>query len=846
LRDSASSPAPDFRVLFEAAPGLYLVLSPELRIVAASDAYLRATMTSREAIVGRPMFEVFPDNPADAGATGSRNLRTSLERVLATRQSDALAVQKYDVRRPPEQGGEFEERYWSSVNSPVLGPDGEVAYVIHGVEDVTAFVRLKRQRAEQSRVAEALRARSEEMESEIFLRAQQLEEANALLRSINEEIARRDSERERIIEGTGDAMVVVDAEGVVRFANTAASRVFGRSRETLLGTPFGFPVVAGETTELDLANGRVAEMRVVPLEWGGQRAWLASLRDVTEQREAEEAARRLLAERVAREEGERERVRLQELLARAPAVVLGTRGPDHRCVFANPRALELLGGRDLLDRSLAEVMPDLRGQGFLEGFDAAFAAGAGVGRSELEVQLEQLAASGDDRTARRWLEVTWEPLRHDGRIDGVMCFAHDVTEQVATRHNLEEAMARLREEERRKDQFMAVLGHELRNPLAGIDGGLRLLEGDASEERRQWALGMMRNQMRQLTALLDDLLDVSSIARGKLALRRRVVPLDQLVEAAAAAVEARLADADQRLRLALPPGSPHVDADPRRLVQVLSNLLVNASKYSPRGSEIQLAVRVERGAAVIAVTDEGSGIAPDMLDRIFEPFVQVPRGDGDAPVSGLGIGLTLVRELVELHGGDVEAASPGVGLGSTFTVRLPVAEVRRAAVPAVEPAAAKATGAPRRVLVVDDNRDAAEALTELLSLSGCHARFAETGGEAIALVAREGFEVVLLDLDLPDMPGYDVAEQIRQLPGGRELLIVAVSGFGHEQARQRSRESGMDHHFVKPVDITELLALIARPDDGEAVAAAEREASAPSGALTRRRRDRAVAPRRQR
>ena len=458
---------PDFRALFESTPGLYLVLTPDLRIAAASNAYLEATMTRREEILGRDLFDVFPDNPEDVEATGTHNLRASLERVLATRKPDTMAVQKYDIRRPEEQGGGFEERYWSPVNSPLLTAGSEIAYIIHQVEDVTDFVRLKQQGIEQTR-------RTERMEAEIFLRAQQLQAANAQLREVNAQIAQREAERERIIEGTGDAIVVVDAEGTVCFANSAAEVLFGRRREQLRGSHFGFPVVSGETTELDLPGGRVAEMRVVDLLWDGGSAYLASLRDVTNRKATEDAARRLWRERTAREESEKERRRLQELLARAPAAVLTTHGPDHVCVFANPRAAELVGSRELLGLPLAEALRELSGQGFLEAFDRAFQEGASDASPELELSLA--SAPGADGGTWRCVDVTWEPLRHEGRVDGVMCFAHDVTEQVATRRALERTMERLREEERRKNQFMAVLGHELRNPLAGIDGGLRLIE----------------------------------------------------------------------------------------------------------------------------------------------------------------------------------------------------------------------------------------------------------------------------------------------------------------------------------------------------------------------------------
>jgi signal transduction histidine kinase/ActR/RegA family two-component response regulator len=678
---------PDFRALFESLPGLYLVLTPNLQIVAVSDAYLQATMTRREDILGRDLFDVFPDNPADAGASGVRNLRASLARVLANRAADAMAVQKYDVRRPQERGGEFEERWWSAVNSPVLAPGGEVAYIVHRVEDVTDFVLLKQRGAEQTLLTEALRSQAERMEAEIFLRARQLQEANEKLRAFNDEVARREAERERIIEGTGDAIVVVDGEGDVRFANSAAERLFGRPRAELLGCPFGFPVVAGETTELDLAGGRVAEMRVVDLWWAGAPAHLASLRDVTGRREAEKAERRLFRERAAREAAEREQARLRELS-----------------------------------------------------------------------------------------------------------------------RQLEEAMAQLREEEGRKDHFMAVLGHELRNPLAGIDGGLQLLEAGVDGERRQWVLQMMRNQVRQLTGLLDDLLDVSSIARGKLRLERRVVPLAEVVEAAAASVAGRFAGLGQRLRVDLPPAPLFVDGDPQRLVQVVANLLVNASKYSAPGSEVRLLARHRGGEVTIEVCDQGVGIVPEMIDKIFEPFVQAGGDHGRSAGGGLGIGLTLVRQLVERHGGAVVASSPGPGLGSTFVVRLP-----RAAAP---PPPTAGDGAPRvslperRVLVVDDNRDAALALTELLGLTGCRADSAASGLEALAAASTGMFDAVLLDLDLPDLSGYEVADRLRRQPATRDLLIVAVSGFGDEGARERSRQSGIEHHLVKPVALEQLLRVL--------------------------------------
>ena len=244
---------------------------------------------------------------------------------------------------------------------------------------------------------------------------------------------------------------------------------------------------------------------------------------------------------------------------------------------------------------------------------------------------------------------------------------------------------------------------------------------------------------------------------------------------------------------------------------MLANLLVNASKYSDPGTEIRLEVRGDGGEAVIEVSDHGFGIAPGMIERIFEPFMQAPRGDGGPLAGGLGIGLTLVRQLSELHGGSAVAHSAGLGQGSTFTIRLPLAGEPAPDEPRESPARSSEAVSPAglKVLVVDDNRNAATALTELLTLRGCQARAAISGGEALAAASEEVFDAILLDLDLPDITGYEVATRLRSRSAACRPLLVAVSGFGDEQARERSCKSGIDHHLVKPVEIDELLRIIA-------------------------------------
>lgn len=369
---------------------------------------------------------------------------------------------------------------------------------------------------------------------------------------------------------------------------------------------------------------------------------------------------------------------------------------------------------------------------------------------------------------------------------------------------LEEAMKSLRAEEQRKDQFMAVLGHELRNPLAGIDGGLRLLQHGATGDRASWALGMMRKQVNQLTSLMDDLLDVSRIARGKLELRRRPVSLTRVVESAVAAMSTRFEERQQRLSVHLRGDDLAAEVDPARIEQVVANLLNNASKFSSPGDEVRIELRREDHEILVEVADSGMGIDPEVIHQIFEPFSQGPQ---EAPLAGgLGIGLTLVKQLVELHGGSVSATSAGVGRGARFQVRLPAADpVDRPDAPPDPPAAPNGNG--HRVLVIDDNEDAGRALAELLELNGCEVATACCGTDGLERARAFHPDAVLLDLDLPDLSGYEVAEELRRDDGMSQALLIAVSGFGHEQARERSRQCGIHHHLVKPVEVERLLRL---------------------------------------
>lgn len=398
--------------------------------------------------------------------------------------------------------------------------------------------------------------------------------------------------------------------------------------------------------------------------------------------------------------------------------------------------------------------------------------------------------------SKRWFQVIASPYEQ-----GLAVWFSDVT----ARWRQEEE---LREADRRKDEFLATLAHELRNPLAPIRQAALIAKSPAaSDAQKRWSYEVIERQVGHMAVLLDDLLDVSRITRGKLELRKSVIALRGVVDAALESARPLIESRRQQLSTALTDAPLWLDADPMRLAQVLSNLLANASKYTPPEGRVELAARAEDGDVLIEVRDNGRGIPPDALERIFDMFTQVRSEDG-AGATGLGIGLALSRGLVQLHRGTLSAASPGLGMGSTFTVRLPLAAQPQQ--PAQHEPQPQKNGRARRVLVADDNRDAAQSLAELLRMEGHEVAVAFDGQQALAQFASFGPEVALLDIGMPGMTGNEVASAIRARPEGAGTVLVAITGWGQERDRQAAREAGFDVHFTKPVDPLQVLDLLDR------------------------------------
>ena len=392
----------------------------------------------------------------------------------------------------------------------------------------------------------------------------------------------------------------------------------------------------------------------------------------------------------------------------------------------------------------------------------------------------------------------------DGKLIGAVNVLVDVTE----RKKAEEV---LQDYDRMKDEFLATLAHELRNPLTPIRNGLQILrmtgpQGSAQER----VLDTLDRQIQHIVRLVDDLLEISRLSRGKLEIRKERVDLVSVVEAALENTRPLIDAAGHELTVSLPSEPIVLEADPVRLAQVISNLLNNAAKYTEHGGRIWLNAEKMETEVLVRVRDTGVGIPGHLLPRIFDIFRQTD--SSRSRQNGLGIGLTVVKGLVEMHGGRVQAYSAGVGKGSEFTVRLPLVPAPAArATPDQETAGGSAASrvlSKRRILIVDDNRDGAESLAMLLNFMGSDVRVALSGPAALEIMTSYKPNVVLLDIGMPGMDGYEVANQVRQHPQLKDVTLIALTGWGQEEDRRRCRKAGFDHHMIKPVDFDALQALL--------------------------------------
>ncbi len=461
---------------------------------------------------------------------------------------------------------------------------------------------------------------------------------------------------------------------------------------------------------------------------------------------------------------------------------------DLRWTYLNSASARLWGRdkSEVLGHPVTDILPrNWESPGLLARFASVIDEGA-------TCEFEHQSATRPEV----WLHVIASPL--PGR---AAVWFSDISERKRHERAREEA-------DRRKDEFLATLAHELRNPLAPIRQSIRIArQADAGSERLDWAHSVIERQVRHMALLLDDLLDVSRITRGNLLLRKSRVPLSTIIEAAMEVARPLIEAQGHQCDLQMSDGDLWVDVDPLRMAQVVGNLLTNAAKYTDSGGRLMVSAAKRAGDVEIRVKDSGIGFTQEQAATMFDLFSQAPaalrRSKG-----GLGIGLALARSLARLHGGDVEAFSLGPGHGSEFTVRIPCGESHCADAPGNAPRPAARASSRRRLLVADDNTDAADTLAALLQLEGHEVYVAYDGREALEQFRRHAPEAAFLDVGMPMMSGYEVARAIRGLPTGREVVIIAVTGWGQTGDRNAAFDAGFDHHVTKPVDPSKILALI--------------------------------------
>ncbi|MGI8409615.1 MAG: PAS domain S-box protein [Pyrinomonadaceae bacterium] len=629
--------------------------------------------------------------------------------------------------------------------------------------------------------------------------------------------AMRESEARKtaMFETTLDSIISINHEGTIIEFNASAERTFGHRREDVLGMELATVIIPPvyrdrhrqgmahyiATGEGPILNKRLelsalradgtefpVELTVTRIPVEGSPLFTAYLRDITERKEADDKLR----------ESER---RLRFVMDSMPQKIF-TATPTGDVDYFNPEWSKFTG-------LTFEQIREWGWTQFIHPDDVA--ENIRVWKNSIETgepfQFEHRFRSVDGEY--RWHVSRALAMRDEaGRVSMWVGSNTEIHEQKQAANDLRQLAANLSEADRRKTEFLAMLAHELRNPLAPIRNALEIMRLTGTDTSTSAATDMMERQVGQLVRLVDDLLDVSRISRGKIELRTARIELASSVNHAVEAARPASESGGVQLEVTLPSQPIYLNGDPTRLSQIVGNLLNNACKFTDPGGRVDLIVERVDSEALIRVRDTGIGIEESQIGHVFDMFVQADTSLERAS-GGLGIGLTLVKNLVELHHGSVEARSEGLGLGSEFVVRLPILDKPLVTKTILELAVDRSTAVPkRRILVVDDNVDSAESLAMLMKISGHEVEMAHDGLEAVDLSLAFRPDVILLDIGLPKLNGYEVARKIREQQAGKDIVLIALTGWGQEEDRRKSKESGFNAHIVKPVDFPELTKLL--------------------------------------
>jgi len=936
--------ATDFAALFNATPAACMVMAPDFTIVAVNDAHLEATGAVREEIVGRGIFEAFPDNPDHVGGDGVSNIRASMLRVLQTKRRDIMPIQRYDVptQGRPEDG--FTVRYWKPTHFPILDHQGEVSYIVQHVENITQTM--------------TDTARAEEMRTEISVQAQQisslrdiadlLEQAPVFMAMLSgpehrftfvnngylKLIGYRDIVGKTVAESlpetvdqgyitlldqvylNGEALSAKSAKyefqatpggqvneryidfvfqpirdvqnallGILVQGLDVTERVHDEKRRNALirltdtvrdlKTPeeiiFQASLILGETLDVSrVGYGTIdpeAETLTVKRDWSApgiaslagtlnlrdygsfvddmKLGTVVAIGDVGSDSRTSAAAAALQGRGAAafvnvpiREEGRLvalifvnnifARDWLAEDLDFIKEIAERTRTASER--MRSEIAVRLSEAKF---RTITDAMPQMvwstRPDGFHDYYNDQWYRFTGIpygstdgdGWNDLFHPDERLLAwekwrhslrTGETYEVEyqlrhhsgqyRWVLGRAQPLRsEDGEIVRWMGTCTDI-------HAQKQSEDALRRESLRKDEFLAMLAHELRNPLAPISAAAQLIRLPGADAKRIAHAGeIIARQVKHMAALVDDLLDVSRVTRGLVQIEQASLDLKSVVSGAIEQIQPFIQARRHELLLRSTPQGTVVLGDRTRLIQAVSNILNNAVKYTPPNGRIEIALEVVEGQALIRITDNGIGIASGLLPTVFDLFIQAERTP-DRAQGGLGLGLALVKSIADLHGGTVHAESAGSGMGSSFTITLPLLAEDSDTLTSTASPGLEHSGTGLRVLIVDDNRDAGAMLGYMLEAAGHVVQVEEDAASAIRTSQESDFEVFILDIGLPEIDGYELARRLRADVRTAGTTIIAMTGYGQPQDRVLSNAAGFDHHFVKPADQQELLRLL--------------------------------------
>ena len=616
-----------------------------------------------------------------------------------------------------------------------------------------------------------------------------------------------------IIESSNDAIVAKSLEGVIQSWNDAAVRLFGYTAEEAVGHHISLVIPPERLAEEDQiiaslrAGRRIEHFETERVRSDGQRIIVS----LTISPIKDDSGKVIGASKIVRDVTDRKRAEMERqnfvTVVEESADFIGMCDRNGIPFFVNRAGLEMVGLDSIEEARRTPVaeffFPEDQGRIMNEFFPKILEDGHG----EIEIRFRHFKTG-----EARWMAYKVSALTDaDNRPIGFATVSQDVTERKRLSDNLASLAADLSETDRRKNEFLATLAHELRNPLAPMSNMLEVVkrsEGDPQLLKR--AHDTIERQLDQMVRLVDDLLDLSRITHDRLELRRTEVELSEVIQQAVEVARPLIDAAGHNLTIDLPDEPIYLDADRARLAQVFGNLLNNSCKYTKPNGTISVSAKRFDSEVVVTVRDNGAGIPKDKLNSVFDMFMQVDRS-AERSQSGLGIGLTLVKRLTEMHGGSIEANSGGPGQGSEFVVRLPILS-RPTFAP--QPAASSEVEMQRRILIVDDNRDSADSLAMLLELTGNKTFMAHDGIEAMEAIEKHRPEVVLLDIGLPKLDGHEVCRRVREQPWGKNIVVIALTGWGQDDDRRRSQEAGFNGHLVKPVDYDKLLDLLSTLTNG--------------------------------